>query len=1024
MTAATESSVAPERVPSVLAVLVVRDAAEWLRECLQALASQTYPRLGVLAIDDGSSDGSHDTLVHALGEDRVIRREAPIGIARSFDEVLAHPAAGAADFLLLLHDDVALDQEAVARLVEATQLAGVDRVGIVGAKIVDWDEPRRLLDVGRSADRFGHSYTPLQADEIDQGQFDRVLEVLAVDSCAMLVAREAWTEVGLFDERLGDDDGDVDLCWRARIAGWRVLMTPLARVRHRAVAERDDRPGVERSRRHEEDRAALASVLKNYSVLSLLWIVPIGIALSLVRVVYLVLSRRFEQAWDLGAAVGWNVAHLPGTWTRRLRVQNARRTNDRQLRRFTESAGLRIPRWFQTAERIIEEQRELEEEEVGQPATRRLRHRTASLFSTHPVLVTAFFALIVGALAVRHLFGPTSLAGGVLPAFPVSPGGFFHELTSGVRSTGLGGPLAASPAIGLLGGLSTVLLGSTALAQKLVLASGPILAAILAYRAAVRLTGQPGPSVLGASAYAVSAIVLWAFSEGRIGLLVALAALPPIVERFEVAFGAETPPDGRWRFVAGLGVTLALAVAFEPGVVLGIALLTVVHVVASRQRLRGLGRVSVATVGAAILLFPFVPTIVAGGGAALRSEIGTLDPWSLLRLALGPGPGTWVPAVFLPAAAALGLALANGPRRAPAIRTGLLAVGALALAWVSAAGFLPGPLANAPVYAATAAAAESLLVALGLASVLGGLGRESFGFRQVGAALAGVGLTLGFVLQTVAVGTGEWAVGGADRIPPAWAVVDSASEGRFRVLWLGPDDGMPFPAPGGDADAVAAAGEATLVYGLTDREGIQAVDMGRPLAGPGADALERSLREILGGTTTHAGALLAPFGVRYVVGREDALPVAALERLGSQADLNLVPASGLVIWRNDAAVPPEGVLAVGDDDALVASFSSLSAIQRWGPVSSVPLAVTDEGFAGTTQGGTLVLLSLEFDGAWELAGTDSDPDRAFGWATSFDVASTEVSLRYGAGLPGVIAVWLLVAIWIAALWVTRRPVRR
>ncbi|HEX6843982.1 MAG TPA: glycosyltransferase family 2 protein [Actinomycetota bacterium] len=1021
---ATPASVAPERVPTVLAVLVVRDAADRLRECLQALAGQTYPRLGILAVDDASVDGSHEMLVAALGEDRVIRHEMRLGFARSLDEMLSHPAAGAADHLLVLHDDAVLDPEAVARLVEATQLPGVDRVGIVGAKIVDGDEPRRLRDVGRSADRFGHPYTPLQADEIDQGQFDRVLEVLAVDSCTMLVAREVWQTVGLFDERLGDGDGDVDLGWRARVAGWRVLMTPLARVRHRAVGERDERPGIERSRRYEEDRAALASVLKNYGPVSLLWIVPVGVVLSLVRVVFLVLSRRFEEGMDLAAAVGWNLAHLPGTWRRRRRVQRVRRVRDRQLRRFHESAGLRIPRWFQTAEQILEEQRELEHDEEGQPAARRLRHRTASLFSTHPVLVTASFAVIVGAIAFRHLFEPATLAGGVLPVFPASPGAFFHELTSGVRTTGLGGPLAPTPAVGLLGGLSAALFGSTSLAQKLVLAAGPVLAGVLAYRAAVRLTGRPGPSALAAAAYALSAIVLWSYSEGRIGLLVVLAALPAILERFEVAFTYETPVDGWWRFVAGVGVTLALAVAFEPGVLLGVAVLLIVFLVAASRRLPGLGRLAVASVAAAVLLFPFVPTIVAGGGESLRSQIGSQDPWSILRLALGPAPGSWVPALFLPIAAAIGLAAASGHRRGPASRAGLVAVASLGLAWASAAGYLPAPLQNAPVYAATAAAASALLVALGLASVLGSLGTESFGFRQVAAAAVGVSLTLGFVLQTAAVATGEWGVGGPDEIPAAWAVVDSAAQGEFRVLWLAPDDGSPFPAPGGDPDAVAVAGDATLAYGLTDRRGSLALDIGRPIAGPGADALAATIGEVLRGTTVHGGALLAPFAVRFVVAREDAVPAAGLARLDAQTDLNRIPAAGLVIWRNDAAIPPASVLTVDQEAARIVASANPAQIQRWRAQPASPLTPTDDGFAGPTDGGTLAVLSDEYDGAWEVEGSTADPDRAFGWATSFEVTGAQVAIRYGAGLPRVIAAWLLGACWLAALWITRKPVSR
>src|SRR6266699_6393087 len=118
MTRSTPSPVA-ERVPSVLVVLVVRDAAGWLRDCLSGLAAQTYPRLGVIAVDDASHDGSREMLVEALGPKRVLTIEEPRGFARSVAAAAALPVASEADFVLLLHDDAALDPDAVARLVEA-----------------------------------------------------------------------------------------------------------------------------------------------------------------------------------------------------------------------------------------------------------------------------------------------------------------------------------------------------------------------------------------------------------------------------------------------------------------------------------------------------------------------------------------------------------------------------------------------------------------------------------------------------------------------------------------------------------------------------------------------------------------------------------------------------------------------------------------------------------------------------------------------------------------------------------------
>jgi GT2 family glycosyltransferase len=1023
MTAATAPAAATTHAPSVLVVLVVRNAAEWLRECLQALATQTYPRLGIVAIDDGSRDGSHEILVQALGEGRVVRRRRSIGLARAFDEALSLPVVGGADYLLLLHDDAALDPDAVTRMVEATQLPGAERAGIVGAKIVDWGEPRRLVDVGRSADRFGHPYSPLQQGEIDQGQFDRVLEVLMVDCCAVLVARDVWQQVQLFDERLGDDDGDLDLCWRARVAGWRVLMTPLARVRHLGAGERDDRPDPDRSRRYEEDRAALAAVLKNYSLPSLLLIVPLGIVLAVIRFLYLLLSRRFEEAYDIAAAVGWNVVHLPSTLLRRRRVQRARRTRDRELRRFTRSAGLRLPRWFQTAEQIFEEQREFAEDDEGEPAGARIRHRTASFLSTHPVLAASFFGVVVGVLAARHVLGADQLAGGALPAFPA--GGFLDELVSGYRSTGLGGALAASPALGALAGLEALMLGNATLAQTAILIGAPLLAAVLCYRAAVRLTGRPGPAVVAAAGYALSAIALWAFSDGRIGLLVALIVLPPLIERTEVAFSRQEPSDGRWRFVAGLGVTLAVGIAFEPGILLAFTLLVAVHVVAGPARLRGLARSGAALVGAGVLLFPFVPTLLAGGGVAFGSRVGSTDPWAVLRLAVGDAPGAWVVAGFLPIAAVLSLALTRITDRAIATRTAAVAAGTLGLAWLSGAGYLPAAVANAPVYLALSASAQAFLVAFGLTSVVGALGREAFGFRQIGTALLTVTLVGGIGLQAAVASLGGYAVGGPEQIPAAWAVVDSAAVGHFRVLWIGGPHGGAFPAPGGDPQHIVEAGDATLRYAITGRGGAQAVDLGRPVVGPGADALHTAMAEILSGSTAHGGALLAPFGVRYVVARQGDVPDAALDRLLDQSDFDAVPATELVILRNAVVLTPAAAVDLTEREAQIVASGRPSTTQRLRPVRSASLEPVQGGWTGPTGGGSHVLLSTEYDGAWRLDGSAAPPERAFGWSTMFSLEDQGfVRVRYGAQLPRTVAVWLLAAAWAAALWITRRPVQR
>ncbi len=1005
------------RTPSVLVVLVARDGDRWLRDCLASLGAQTHPRMGVVAVDNASSDGSRELLVQALGEGRVVALPEDQGLAGALRSAVELPAAQAADYLLILHDDVALAQDAVARMLEAAEgIRGVERVGVVGPKVVDWEDPRVLREVGRSTDRFGHPYTPLQDGERDQGQYDRVLEVLFVSSCAMLVSREAWQRTGPFDERYAGHYDDLDFCWRARLAGFRVLMTPLAQARHRAATQHGERREEHRRRssRYYAERAALASTLKDYGVPTLLWLLPMYAGLGLARVAFLSVARRFEDAYDLLAAWGWNALHLPGTLRRRLRAQSVRGVRDRSVRRFMASS-FRLPRWAERAEEILEEQLEEEGEE-----TPRFHDRAASFTAAHPVLVACFVAILLGILAVRHFVGPDPLQGGALATFPLHPVDFFRELVSAVRTTGLGGAQPASPALAGLGALSWLSFGNPAFAEKLLLGALPPLSAILMYRALARQTGRPGAAVVGAASYGLSAVSLWAFSEGRIPMLVAVAVLPVILDRIDAAFSVEGPTVRMPRFVGGLAVATAVGVAFLPGIVLGVAPAFAVHVLGGRRRGRGIALAIASAAAAAALVFPVVPDIVADPGGAFASRVGSSDVWSILRLAPGGGPGTWVLAGFLPVAALLCFAVVGDRHRGRAWRALVAAVGGLGLAWASAAGYLPDPLANTPVYLAAAAAAEAVIVGLGLATLVAGIGQQAFGLRQLAAAVIMVVLSVGLGSQALQAALAEWEVG-PNRLPPAWPVVAAGPPGDFRILWVGRPDGDRFPAPGGDPQGVVEAGRASVRFGLTDRDGVTALDTGRGAQGDGHDHLVRALSELLSGGASHGGALLGPFGIRFVVAEEGDFPEAAAERLAAQLDLDLVPAGGLVIYRNAAALPSAFVTA-SERFSKLARHDDLQQVATLIRPEAAPLSADDGAFRGPAAGG-LAFVADQFDPAWRAGAGGSlvGPERAFGWAMTFPVGPGEVSVTYQRGWVRAAELLVLAALWLGALWVTRKP---
>ena len=260
--------------------------------------------------------------------------------------------------------------------------------------------------------------------------------------------------------------------------------------------------------------------------------------------------------------------------------------------------------------------------------------------------------------------------------------------------------------------------------------------------------------MLAAAAYLVSGLVLWAFSEGDLGLLVALAVLPAVFERVESAFAAEEPSDGRWRFIAGTGVTIAVLVAFLPGAALAVALLVIVQVAAGASRGRGLSLILSAVVVAAALLFPFVPTLVRTG-AALAGYLGTTDLASLVRLARG-GADVGVQPAFSH----------GGVRHLRVVRLRLPGHCCVQQSPPSRRSACRGSRRRAGFRAVVGSTRiprgrrrAKRCSSYSVSSAVTGLGREAFGLRQVLTGMLVVTLGDDLLLQAVAVLVGGWAVG-------------------------------------------------------------------------------------------------------------------------------------------------------------------------------------------------------------------------------------------------------------------------
>lgn len=216
------------RYPSVQVFVATRGRTPYLQQTLKALRTSRYPVTSLVVVD--TDPASKLTPAH-------LRPYAPLHYCRVKADNLGQAVSAAradnleaVDYLWLLHDDSAPDSSCLGELVQAFENSTT--LGIAGPKALDWDKPETLASVGIHATRGGQRLTPFDPGEVDQGQYDGISDVLAVDTAGLLIKAQLWDRLRGTSPLLGPFTEDLELGRRARMAGYRVCLVPAARIYH------------------------------------------------------------------------------------------------------------------------------------------------------------------------------------------------------------------------------------------------------------------------------------------------------------------------------------------------------------------------------------------------------------------------------------------------------------------------------------------------------------------------------------------------------------------------------------------------------------------------------------------------------------------------------------------------------------------------------------------------------------------------------------------------------------------------
>ena len=131
----------------------------------------------------------------------------------------------------MLNNDTVVDRSFLNYLLEVAEADA--SIGITGPKAYFY-EPANLIQAAGSRINMwaGHAFS-IGCREIDVGQCEIKQEVDYIFGCCLLVKKEVFQKVGLFDESYFCYWEDADYCTRAKKAGYKIVYSPKAKLWHK-----------------------------------------------------------------------------------------------------------------------------------------------------------------------------------------------------------------------------------------------------------------------------------------------------------------------------------------------------------------------------------------------------------------------------------------------------------------------------------------------------------------------------------------------------------------------------------------------------------------------------------------------------------------------------------------------------------------------------------------------------------------------------------------------------------------------
>lgn len=316
----------PNPSPLVTIGIVNWNCGRFLPRCLASVAAQSLQSLEIILVDNASQDGSVEWVAEHYPNAQILRNTKNLGFARAQNQAMAR-ARG--EFYMPLNPDVELDRRFLEEMVGA--LRGRPDYGYASGLVYFLTDDSRMRHVvyssGHLLVRNGHAYNRFEIvvrppETFEEGEVGGASGVCPLYRKQMLDALAV--DGAVFDPGFFLYMEDVDLDWRAHLAGWRCWFTPRALAWH--VMEGTGAAPRARIRAQIAANRWLM-IVKNLDAALVARCLPYMARFDLVRTLPMLARRPVA----LPMAVWHFLRGLPGALRHRCRIRGNRRWTASQI---------------------------------------------------------------------------------------------------------------------------------------------------------------------------------------------------------------------------------------------------------------------------------------------------------------------------------------------------------------------------------------------------------------------------------------------------------------------------------------------------------------------------------------------------------------------------------------------------------------------------------------------------------------------------------------------------------------------